>query len=121
MDPNPYKNPGLLIAKIRVEIEPDLLAAGFRPAGRSRRDARRALFVDYARSEDLFTVSWDQHEARLAAVLITDGGADLREIAAAEFSGVRSTSDVEARLSPFMASVRSFLASLRKPQRQPDA
>jgi Probable zinc-ribbon domain len=29
-DPNPYKNPGLLLAKVRSDIEPKLLSAGYR-------------------------------------------------------------------------------------------
>jgi hypothetical protein len=115
-DPNPYKNPGLLLAKIRVDIEPKLLSAGYRLVGRSRRRSGRAKFIDYGRSEDLFTLSWDQHEARLTAELLTGGGTDLREIAAAEFSGVQTIRrarsahpDIEGRLAPFMASVHSFL------------
>jgi hypothetical protein len=108
-DPNPYKNPGLLLAKVRSDIEPKLLSAGYRLVGRSRRRSGRAKFIDYGRSEDLFTLSWDQHEARLAAELLTGGGTDLREIAAAGFSGVRTTPDIEARLAPFMASIHGYL------------
>src|SRR4029077_16895427 len=103
-DPNPNKNPGLLLGKIRSEIEPKLLSVGYRPVGRNRSAARRVLFIDYSRSDDMFTLSWDQNHARLAAELLTAGGADLRAIATAEFSGARSTSDIEARLAPFMAS-----------------
>ncbi len=113
-DPNPYKNPGLLFAKVRSEIEPELLSAGYRPSGRNKRDARCTLFIDYSRSDDVFTLSWDQHQARLTAELLTTRGADLRTIATAAFSGVRSTSDIEARLAPFMAAVRSFLDGLRE-------
>jgi hypothetical protein len=111
-DPNPYKNPELLLAKIRSDIEPKMLLAGYRPVGRNKRGARRALFLDYSRSDGLFTLSWDQHEARLAAELLTEGEAELRVIATAEFSGVRSTSDIEDRLAAFMAPVRSFLEGL---------
>ena len=32
-DPNPYKNPGLLLGKVRSEIEPELLSVGYRPSG----------------------------------------------------------------------------------------
>lgn len=55
-DPNRYKNPGLLLATVGSMIEPELLSAGYRPAGRNRRDSRRTLFIDYNRSHDLFTV-----------------------------------------------------------------
>ena len=77
---------------------------------------RRTLFIDYSRSDDVFTLSWDQHQARLTAELLTTGGGRPEEIAVAEFSGVRSTSDIEARLAPFLAAVRSFLDGLREPE-----
>jgi hypothetical protein len=113
-DPNPYKNAGLLLAKIRSDLEPKLLAAGYHPVGRNRQGSRRALFIDYGRSDDLFTLSWTQHEVPLAAQLLTDSGALLRDIAAVEFSGVRSTSEIANRLAPFVESVKSFLDGLRK-------
>jgi hypothetical protein len=114
--PNPYKSPRILLSKIRSDIEPKLLSAGYRPVGRNSHGERRALCIDYSRSDDLFSVSWDQHNWRLAAELLTDGGTSLRAIAAAEFSGVRSTSDIEVRLAPFMASVWSFLDGLGDPR-----
>jgi hypothetical protein len=49
-DPNPCKNPGLLLAKVRLDIEPKLLSAGYRLVGRSRRRSGRAKFIDYGRS-----------------------------------------------------------------------
>ena len=44
-DPNPYKSPGLLLARLRREIEPRLLSVGYRRVGRNPRGARRTLFV----------------------------------------------------------------------------
>lgn len=114
-DPNPYKNPGLLLAKIRSELEPALASAGYRLAGRNSRGARRRLFADYQRADELLTLSWDQHHGRIAALLLTASGSDLTLIATAEFSGARSTSDIEARLAPFMAVVRTFLDEPRPP------
>lgn len=38
-DPNPYKNPELLLAKIRSDIEPEVLLAGYRLVGRNKRGA----------------------------------------------------------------------------------
>lgn len=118
-DPHPYKNPGRLLAKVRSEIEPRLLSEGCRLVGRNRRYARQPLFIDYSRSDDVLTLSWDQHQARLAAELLTAGGTDLKTIATAEFSGARSTSDIEARLAPFMAAVWSFAEGLREPRSKP--
>jgi hypothetical protein len=116
-DPNRYRDPAQLLDTIRTEIEPQLLSAGYRPAGRNRRGARRALFFDYSRSEDLFTLSWDQHQARLAAERLTAEQGDVEVVATAELSGAQSTSDIEARLAPFMAAVQGFLDRLREPAR----
>lgn len=118
-DPNPYKNIGLMLAKIRSDIEPKLLLAGYQLVGRSRRNARRAQFIDYSRSGDLFTLSWDKHTARLAAEVLTDGEDGLQVIAAAELSGIRSTPEIEDRLAPVMAAVRSFLDGLRAALAEP--
>lgn len=115
-DPNPYKRAGLLLARVRSALEPELLSAGFVCSGRNPRSARRTLFLDYGRSGDLLTISWDQHEAKLIAELLTDGGADLRAVAEAKISGARSTSEIEARIAPFITSVRSFLVGLRGPR-----
>jgi hypothetical protein len=120
-DPNPYKNPGLLLAMIRREIEPRLLAAGYRLAGRVPRGGPRYRFIDYSRSEDVFTLSWDHHHARLAAELLPARGSDLRLVAAAEFSGVRSTSEIEARLVPFMVSLGAFLDFTGGPGQEPES
>jgi hypothetical protein len=120
MDPNPYKNPGLLIANFRSDLEPGLLAAGFRPEGRNRLGVRRALFVEYARPDELFSLSWDQKQARLTAEWITGGGSELHTIAMAELDRVRSTQNIEVRLAPFMASVRSFLNGLRESEPRPE-
>jgi hypothetical protein len=120
-DPNPYKNPELLLARIRSDLEPEIQLAGYRLIGRNKRGARRALFLDYSRSDGLFTLSWDQHEARLVAELLTEGQAELQVVATAEFSGVRSTSDIEDRLAAFIAPLRSFLGGLRGAPPKPES
>jgi hypothetical protein len=113
-DPNAYKNAGLLLAKIRFDLEPKLLAAGYRAVGRNRRGSRRALFIDFGRADDLFTLSWAQHGARLAAQLLTESGAHLREIAAVELSGVGCISDIADWLPHFVDSMKRFLDGLRE-------
>jgi Probable zinc-ribbon domain len=109
-DPNPYKNPGLLLAKVRSEIEPQLLSRGYRLAGRNSRSAPRRLFIDYSQAEDLLTFSWDQHHARLTADFLSPGEPKVRTIATADFSGATSTAEIDARLGVFLASVVRFLA-----------
>ena len=115
-DPNPYKNAGLLLAKVRSDLEPELLSAEFVLVDRNRRGARRVLFLDFNRSGDLLTISLDQHELKLTAEQLTDGGTDYRTIATAEISGSRSTAEIDARLAPFIASIRNFLVGLRGPR-----
>lgn len=119
-DPNRYRSPGLLLARLRSELEPGLGAAGFEPAGRNPRHARRHRFLQYARPGELFSLTWDQYRARLTAELIVEGEAGHREIAAVELSNVRSACDVEAALEPFLTLIRAFLhdlpASLSHPE-----
>jgi hypothetical protein len=55
-DPNPYKSTGLLLARLRSELEPDLLSAGYHLVARNQPDARRVLFLDYSRSGELLSV-----------------------------------------------------------------
>jgi hypothetical protein len=112
MDPNRHKNPGLLLANIRSEIEPTLLAAGFRLVGRNNLYARRAQFIEYARPNELFSVTWDQHEAILAAELVSEGGDAFREVASAILDGVLSPGEIDDRLAPFMACVQTYLDGL---------
>jgi hypothetical protein len=57
----------------------------------------------------------------VVAELLTDSGADLRVIAAADLTKASSTSDIEHRLVPFIASVQSFLAGLREAPAEPES
>jgi hypothetical protein len=115
-DPNPYKNARLLLARVRSELEPDLQSAGYQLVARNPPGARRALFLDFARPGELLSISWDQHEARLAAAWLTEGSVDVRVIATAELSGTRSTFEIDDRLAPFVASVRRFVVFHRGSQ-----
>jgi hypothetical protein len=109
-DPNPYKNAGLLLAKVRREIEPDLTLAGYVLTGRSfpQTRPRHIMFLDYQRTTDLLTIVWNQHVANLTAELLSNGGDEVRTIASIEMSGVRSTSDIEDRIGPFIVAVQSL-------------
>lgn len=108
-DPNPYKNAGLILAKIRSEIEPRLLSAGYRPLARTNLGPRYVRSIDYSRSDALVTISWNQHVAGLTVEFLAEGAAEVRTIAAACLDGVRSTRDVEKRLNEFLIAVRCFL------------
>jgi hypothetical protein len=97
-----------------------LLAAGYRLSGKNSRTAKHRLFIDYSRSEELFTLSWDWHHKTITAELLAAGGAELKVIATAELAGVRSTSDIDARLAPFRAALGNFVNGLRKQGPEPE-
>ncbi|WP_165226745.1 zinc-ribbon domain containing protein [Aquisphaera insulae] len=118
-DPNPYKDAGLLLARVRTQIEPELLTAGYRLVGRNRKDARPMLFLDYAAPGAMLSISWDQRVARLSADLLTEGGAQVRSIASVPFGSLRSTPQIEARLADFLGSLRSFLEGPASPHGTP--
>src|SRR3954471_9439457 len=65
------------------EGSPRLLSAGYCCAGWNPRGERGTLLVDYFRSDEQFSLAWDQHQARLTAQRLTAGGADFEEIATA--------------------------------------
>jgi hypothetical protein len=114
-DPNPYKNDGLLLARVRRDLEPELLIAGYQAVSEGRRGASRTPVLDYSRAGDLLSITWDRQRARLTAERLADGEADPTIIAAVEFSDARSTVDIDSRLVPFITSVRGFLLGLREP------
>jgi Probable zinc-ribbon domain len=121
--PSPYRSAGQLLAKIRSNIEPNLLSAGYRLVGGNSRGSKFTQFLDYSRPGDLFTISWDrgQDQVGVVAELLSDSGADLRVIAAADLSNARSTSEIEHRLVPFIASVQTFLDGLREAPPEPES
>jgi hypothetical protein len=112
-DPKPYMNPGLVLRKIGSEIESKLRSAGYRPIYRNRNHSRHVMFIEYSRLDDVFTISWNQRYARLAAEF-TAGAAEPRDVATAELSGARSSADIDVRLGPFMSVVRGFLDGLKR-------
>lgn len=114
MDPNPYKRvgAGLLMAKLRSSLDSDLIAAGFRASDRNDRSARRILYFDYEREQDVFSVRFE-HSVGISAVVLTDMGNTIREIAFIEFgNAVRSPTELEARLDDFRSCVRTALRLL---------
>ena len=62
MDPNPFKHPAVILARLRIAIEPSLSAAGFQFDGRNKPEAPVHLYLDYSRGDELFRLSWDKRE-----------------------------------------------------------
>jgi len=108
-DPNPIKSVGSLLAALRSRLEPSLQAAGYGLFHRSPREAKRLHSLDYQRSDDLLTISFDQWSARLTAESLSGAGADLRLVAVAELSQVGNFDELMRRVEPFLESIREFV------------
>ncbi len=63
MDPNPFKHPAIMLARIRDAIAPSLAAAGFKLVGRNKPPTSVHLYIDYSRGNDLFRLSWDRRDS----------------------------------------------------------
>ncbi|MHC5537893.1 zinc-ribbon domain-containing protein [Singulisphaera rosea] len=109
-DPNHYKDPKRLLAKLRSDIEPEILLARYAFVHRSK-PVGPVYFLDYSRSDSLLTLSWHKYYRELVAELWLEDTDELRVIAKSDFSEIRSRLDIEARMPEFVATVRSFLAS----------
>jgi hypothetical protein len=112
-DPNPNKNAGLLMARVRSEIAPVLISRGFRfigPGPQSHHTSRFMRSFEYSRADDLLSISWNQHVARLAAELLIASGADLRTIAVVEFDGCKSTAEIDSRIEAFVQGIDRCLS-----------
>ncbi len=102
------------LAKVAVEIAPDLNAAGFSPLARITHRAGRAVATEATRFDGLFSLSWCLRYARMTAERLSNfPEIRVQEIAIAEFVGCKDRADQDQQLPPFIASVRIFLADLR--------
>ncbi len=114
MDPNPIKNPAVLLAHVRDAIEPALLAAGFRLEGRNdprRRSEPPHLWIDYSQGQELASIRWDAWQATLSLVMI-DESSVVHDLALVAFSGVRSASELTARADKFIRSAQNSVYPL---------
>ena len=124
MDPNPFKHPAIILAKLRKAIEPSLFAAGFRFEGRNKPYKPLYLYLDYSRQGELFRLCWDRRDSNrflgLTAELLGDPEG-YRLIAAADLSGGsraprnRTTAEVQMRIDSFIEAVNGFLDNLPRP------
>ena len=121
MDPNPFKHPAIILAKIRTAIEPSLLAAGFRFDGRNKPSKPLHLYLDYSRQGELFRLSWDRRDSNrfigfTADVVGESEGS--KTFAKADLSGLaklpksKTTAEVQMRIDLFVEAVNAFLNNL---------
>jgi hypothetical protein len=121
MDPNPFKHPAILLARIRKAVEPSLLAAGFQFDGRNKPDRPLYLYLDYSRPGDLFRLSWHRRDSNhfigFTAELLGVSEAPTI-IATANFSGIDyprkhpTTAEVQSRIDSFAEAVNALLTTL---------
>ena len=118
MDPNPYKHPAIILAKIRTAIEPSLQAAGFHFDGRNKPARPIYLYIDYFRNDQCFRLSWDRRDDKsfigLVAEIIHEPDL-LMTIAKVDFSGMAKTprkgtaAEVQMRITPFVDAINAYL------------
>jgi hypothetical protein len=63
MDPNPFKHPAIILAKIRDGVESSLSDAGFQFDGRNKPTRPVHLYLDYSRGNELFRLAWDRRDS----------------------------------------------------------
>jgi hypothetical protein len=121
MDPNPFKHPAIILAKVRSAVEPSLSAAGFHYEGRNKPSKPIYLYLDYARQGDLFRLSWDRRDSDrfigfTAELAFERNG--YTTIASSDLSGIakvpktRTTAEVQTRIDSFAKAVNAFLSNL---------
>jgi hypothetical protein len=124
MDPNPFKHPAVVLAKIRSAIEPSLSAAGFRFEGRNKPSTPVYLYLDYMREDDLFRLSWDRrdsdHFIGFTAEL-APGSEGYKPIARSDLSYIakmpkeKTTAEIQLQIDSFAKVIKAFLDRLVRP------
>ncbi len=112
-DPQPIKNPGMLLAFVRKQIEPLLTARGFDLESRNdpREQRRRNLWINYRGNERVFSLQWSGKNARLAAEVLTENG-NVECVAETTTDLVQTHTQLMSRVGPFLEQIKSFLLTL---------
>ena len=121
MDPNLFKHPAIILARIRNAVEPSLLAAGFQFDGRNKPSRPIYLYLDYSRPGELFRLAWDRRDSNrfigLTAELLgpSERHATIAAMNLSELANVpkrRNTAEVQTRIDSFAETVNAFLERL---------
>jgi hypothetical protein len=121
MDPNPFKHPAIILARIRKAIEPSLLAAGFEFNGRNKPSRPIYLYLDYSRPGELFRLSWDRRDSNRFigfTAEVMDEPHGCKAVATTDLSGIaklpksRITTEVQGHIDSFVEAVNAFLNDL---------
>jgi hypothetical protein len=121
VDPNPFKHPAIILARIRKAVEPSLLAAGFEFNGRNKPNRPIYLYLDYSRPGELFRLSWDRRDSNRFigfTAEVTDEPHGCKAVVTTDLSGIaklpksRVSAEVQIRIDSFVQTVNAFLNDL---------
>ena len=124
MDPNPFKHPAVMLAKIRDAIAPNLAAAGFVLEGRNKPERPVHLYIDYSRGNELFRLSFDRRESERFIGFIAEFMLEpdrLETLTSSDLSSIgklpRNTIaiELEQELEKFADSINQCLRGLESP------
>ena len=110
-DPNPIKHVGSLMKRVRSNLEPWLMKAGFQFDGKNKGTDSRTAWLDYTRPGLILRCLFEPREARLIAETMDDG-AECKIVANVELCCPRSTSALVERIDDFTSAVQEVLRGL---------
>lgn len=122
MDPNPFKHPAIILAKIRAGIESSLSDAGFQFDGRNKPTRPVHLYLDYSRGDELFRLSWDRRDSNrfigIVAELIREPD-ELNSVVSADLSYTAklprdaATAQIQLKIETITKSINEYLKGLK--------
>jgi hypothetical protein len=122
MDPNPFKHPAIILAKIRDGVESSLSDAGFQFDGRNKPTRPVHLYLDYSRGNELFRLAWDRRDSNqfigIVAELIREPdelisvvSTDLRYIA--KLPRDAATAEIQMQIEVMTQTINQYLEALK--------
>lgn len=118
MDPNPIKHAGVLMKRVRSEVEPALFAAEFVFEGRNKpvrgAPGSEHLWLDYGRPGMLFRLRFEPCNAQLIAETIDEKCAYCSAVKTdlCHMDKPPTTAELLTRINDFNVAVIEFIGSL---------
>lgn len=110
-DPNPIKHVGSLMKRIRDDLEPELVRAGFEFDGKKWGKGSRLAWLDYSRPGLILRCRYEPCEARIISETVDDRG-EYKIVANIEMNCPRTSSELLERIHDFESAVRKYLQTL---------
>jgi hypothetical protein len=109
MDPNPIKHVGSLLKTVRENVEPLLTSAGYVFVERNKpAHPGEPRWLDYERGDDIFSIRYEPHVARLVGEAICADCVQDRVIT--DMNQPRSAEQIQNRIDVFVAGVCAAIA-----------